>query len=205
MSIRSFCFEFDFGDAFVLFGSNHGLLWCVVATPVLEFSSNMARLELQRRKNLYSCPPTSPRAQVFLVCPLTPSAAFLRSNLMEPPSTSAVTCGCLASRAHLSDDRLFLKVHPKGDGRTSNAILDPLPYFFLSAAYLQYPIYAGACARRSDIAKHNSTRDIDIPDMTREMKEGHFPSRVGLLVSDCGLACPPHEVDIWVSCPAPRI
>lgn len=113
-------------------------VWCVVATPVLEFSSNMARLELQRRKNLYSCPPTSPRAQVFLVCPLTPSAAFLRSNLMEPPSTSAVTCGCLASRAHLSDDRLFLKVHPKGDGRTSNAILDPLPYFFLSAAYLQY-------------------------------------------------------------------
>lgn len=173
-------------------------VWCVVATPVLEFSSNMARLELQRRKNLYSCPPTSPRAQVFLVCPLTPSAAFLRSNLMEPPSTSAVTCGCLASRAHLSDDRLFLKVHPKGDGRTSNAILDRFLSFCSISA-----IYAGACARRSDIAKHNSTRDFDIPP---EMKEGHFPSRVGVLVSDCGwVFCPPYEVDIWVSCPAPRI
>ena len=56
MSIRSFCFEFDFGDAFVLFGSNHGLLWCLVcgghASVRVQFEHGSTGV-LQRRKNLY--------------------------------------------------------------------------------------------------------------------------------------------------------
>ena len=92
MSIRSFCFEFDFGDAFVLFGSNHGLLWCLVcgghASVRVQFEHGSTGVA-KAQKPIFLPPDLSPGPSL-LGLPFNPISCF---SPEQPDGTSLHKCG----------------------------------------------------------------------------------------------------------------